>query len=115
MVWCVLSFDAFLIWQLLKTTCKFFSLDALGIDGVDNASEYKVYPNPVAGQLNIEAPTELGSYQISIRDIQGRQVYHSKENGGQLIQISTSELNPGIYMIELTNEEFTSSQKVLVK
>ena len=77
------------------------SWDASHVKGVlsDSNKELQLYPNPVTGKLTINNAVNI--VYIAVRDLQGR-ILVSEEicHSGQT-EIDCSELNPGIYMVEL--------------
>jgi len=77
-----------------------------------NTLNINLYPNPADNNLNIEvADTEI--YTIEIYDISGKLVYSSVARGNNLINIS--QLNTGIYMLNITNSVGHYSSKLHIK
>lgn len=69
------------------------------------AREFRVYPNPSQGVLNLDLPVEKsGAYQVQILDIMGRalkvQSYNFAE-GTNSISLDISELSNGAYMLQV--------------
>lgn len=60
--------------------------------------EFKIYPNPVFGLLNIDFGGALLN-QLVVRDLNGRVIYTS-DNAVARVQIETHEWVSGVYLIE---------------
>ena len=75
------------------------------------SDEVTVYPSPFGNYLNIDKSFE-GELNISIFDMQGREIYRSVLKDHQ-VKISSSEWLPGIYLVKLRNTEFQANFKVL--
>ena len=68
----------------------------------DTPSGFVLYPNPVKGLLNIYTGENLSSGIITISDIQGRVLLHTK---GGPAAIDVSSLSPGIYTLVFSNKD----------
>ena len=71
-------------------------------EGVEeNTASFNVYPNPVNDKLYIEAETEIK--EVVVYDVYGRrQVTETPSHQGS---IDVSELNSGVYFIQIKTEE----------
>lgn len=73
-----------------------------------------VFPNPTHAEINLKVESELiGTAQVIILDVLGRQVYQSAIdlNGAtQTVQLPTSTLASGVYTVQLTTD--TGSQQI---
>lgn len=69
-----------------------------------------VYPNPANGYFYINSSKEIS---IKLFDAQGRIVLQQQSSNGQPVNIS--EINSGIYILQLSADEKTSSQKIIVR
>ena len=67
-----------------------------GIDGVEELTSFRIYPNPVNDRLYIKAEVEIE--EVVVYDIYGRQ--QSTVNSQQSI-VDVSELNSGIYFVRI--------------
>ena len=71
--------------------------------------EISLYPNPVSDILNISGnTTELS---ITIYDILGKQVMRSRIFNS----LDVSSLTDGIYLVELSNSQKTTTRKLIKK
>ncbi len=79
---------------------------AIGIEQFSKHHKLKVFPNPAINKLNFESDIEYNQY--SIYNLLGKEVQSDflKENN-----ISINELNTGVYILKLKNENNTIQQK----
>ena len=81
-----------------------FAFSKAGINDL-SAGYINVYPNPASDILHIESDKSL--QQFIITDMTGKQVLQAKEMHGNAINISS--LSQGIYTLQMTNTEGSSS------
>jgi len=81
-----------------------------GCNATDNIIKIKapqnicqVYPNPASNFINIEYPKGSYNWEITVTDINGKEVFQAKET---LQQIPTTTLPNGTYFIQLTNKKY---------
>lgn len=85
-----------------------FSIDELAID-------FKAYPNPTAGEVTLEV-SQGGTYTIELVDMLGK-VVDSQEvsiNGNERLTRDYSQVNKGIYLLNLIGEDATETIKLTV-
>jgi hypothetical protein len=71
-----------------------------------------LYPNPVTtGKVYITSKNDLEK-EIVIFDVLGKKVLQTKIDSKEL---NISNLLPGVYIIKITEEEATSSRKLIVR
>jgi hypothetical protein len=83
----------------------------VGINDIPNIQGLAIYPNPVSEKLTIgfNSPT-TGVFQFTIYDITGRKYYSGQsvaENGENLVSIPTSDLEQGVYVLEIMLDDKT--------
>ncbi|WP_165836282.1 PKD domain-containing protein [Taibaiella soli] len=88
-------------------TCRVIQI-ASSVNNVNPLANVLVYPNPVQNHLTIETPT---SYHATILTIDGR-VLLQQELMTPRTQINTGTLSPGIYLLQLTDN---NGQRALMK
>lgn len=72
---------------------------------------FNVYPNPAKSVINISsASNEV--FGVSVYDLLGKQVLRAENVKSQL---NISSLNPGLYVLNMTQGSNSSTQKLLVK
>lgn len=86
-----------------------FSIDELNVD-------FKAYPNPTAGEVTLEL-SQGGTYTVELVDMLGK-VVSSEEisiNGNEKINRDFSSLNDGMYLLNVSGENFTKTVKLTIK
>ncbi len=68
---------------------------------IKNSQAFIIYPNPVRGQLNIQSNVNLENAKISIRDMNGRNVYESNISGIGNIRVPVNNLAAGVYSVTI--------------
>ena len=85
----------------------------LGISDDINDLGISVYPNPIIDRLIIDIG-ENQNIQIEILDNSGKLII-SKATKQQITSIDLSGYTPGIYFINLTNDEISTVKRIIVK
>lgn len=93
-------------------------IDSTGI--VDNTLEgMKLYPNPANNQVNVAVSSlETANGTLSIYNLMGQCVYAEPVElmeGNNFMPVNISNLNAGIYMVNVKTAKGTSTQKLVVK
>jgi ELWxxDGT repeat protein len=75
------------------------------VSGIKLAEEnqFNVFPNPTDNILNVTLPVESDETIITIRSIQGRNIYTTGNFSGKGIAISVADYEAGTYIIEINN------------
>lgn len=98
------------------TLCEEITINATGIASVDLQNvQWSVYPNPAKEFVNIKTPAEAGVFNVNLTDLSGRLLETSTQSGGQEIQMGTSNLESGIYVIELENDQYQVSKRIVIE
>lgn len=81
-------------------------------DGVqDNLQEQiGIYPNPADEKVTIEA---TGINNITMFNLMGQKVYETSVEGDN-VEINTSEFESGVYMIQVTTAEYTTTKRISI-
>lgn len=84
-------------------------------EGMDDA--LSVYPNPSSGILNLLFSEDLSFADISMNDLQGRQVYaysykHIRKD--DVKTISFDDLAPGLYFLNMNTSHYSGTHKIIV-
>ena len=74
-----------------------------------NASEFAIYPNPVADELNIQSDTEYDS--ATITNLAGQTMFFTVSNN----KIAVGSLAKGLYIIDLVSENGTVEKAKFIK
>ncbi len=74
---------------------------------------YQVYPNPCNDWLRVEHTQQIKAGTLRITDISGRTVLSQQYDTDQQIQLSTNQLHPGMYILELRTDQERLQSKVI--
>lgn len=79
-------------------------------------SLFKCYPNPAHDFFNVELQDQLKGGSIEILDVTGKIVQPSIThlNKNRMV-VKTKDLVPGIYFITVRTNEYTATQRLLIK
>lgn len=106
---------AFGLWAALATGGSLVQLPTLSITSIGEMSKLNeflsVYPNPFNTDLNIKNSSN-STIEITISNINGKLV-HSQKSNLEMIQINTSELSNGLYILNVRNNESQSNYKLV--
>ena len=82
----------------------------------NGAFEVKVFPNPASELLSVTFDGGLNLNEVKIRlvDVSGKQVFSKIFTENQEIAINVSNLNRGIYLIEVLSGKFAYKSRVLI-
>lgn len=73
----------------------------------------QVYPNPFSGRLTVELPNETaGEAVVHLMDMTGRTLLTGQHGDGQL-ELSTADLAPGIYLLQIQLDGVVQSHKLV--
>ncbi len=83
------------------------------ITGIQNNlnTELKIYPNPVSETLFIKTERQ-SEYKVALSDMGGRIVYSANTNE-ILHRINLSSFIPGIYLITVSSDGYSKTQKIV--
>lgn len=101
--------------EILNAQIASIQSDA-SISEINNDFELKLYPNPVSDMLTVSFDVlgEQNTY-IIITDVLGNQVMSLKKtfpmNETQNIELDTSTLSSGVYVLSMRSGKYTSNQK----
>lgn len=92
----------------------------VGISDQQPVPHIEIYPNPATGSVNISfVQMSENNVTAGIYDLTGRMVKYSDQGmvnaGDQIIRLSTEDIKPGIYLIQVKNGQNTYSQKLTIK
>ncbi|TKB96248.1 LamG-like jellyroll fold domain-containing protein [Pedobacter cryophilus] len=84
--------------------------------GITN-QDVLIYPNPTLQRIHIKMPTHIETANVTIRNLNGAQVYQNIINvQNQLLMIDLeNKPSSGIYLLEINALGFTKSAKIIVK
>ena len=82
----------------------------------DALEDVSIYPNPTSGEINLILPSDLLGQDLDIKliNVVGQQVFNQKiKVGSTRFSTDFSELNKGIYIIELSTGEQRISRRLV--
>lgn len=113
--WTVLVTDENNCTATASSTVNFY--DCTGIDEPGFASA-EIYPNPSNGAFSIRfAKTPAKSVSLNIVDATGKEVYNLSDAmpGNKELKVSIPGLKPGVYMVNLMENNKASSLRLIIK
>jgi hypothetical protein len=72
-----------------------------------------IYPNPTQTELSISTNQNLGNVSISLIDINGRVVLKLNSELLNTISLNTSQLQTGLYILNIRGESFNYNKKII--
>ena len=81
-------------------------------DGIEGL---QIFPNPVSnGRIYISTDQNSNSREVEIYDMLGKKVYEVTLYGNNK-EINISNLNPGIYLIKVKENNTSATRKLVIK
>ncbi|WP_221259169.1 T9SS-dependent M36 family metallopeptidase [Flavobacterium okayamense] len=80
----------------------------------DNKELIKVYPNPSNGMLNLRVNNYSGELTVEMFDLNGRKVFSNTDGNFSVEKsLNINSLQSGVYLLKLTGDNLTFTQKVI--
>ncbi len=95
-----------------------FEQETFSITDEELRNQIKLYPNPANDVVHLSfGDLNLNEVQISITDMQGRQIKTiEKENmTSDEIQVNTSDLSQGVYFVRINSGQYQHTDKLIVE
>lgn len=86
----------------------------VGINENVKTKTFNVYPNPTADVANINFGKNVNNIEIVVTDLTGKTIVRESAFSGNVYQIRKNELNNGIYMISVRNQDGSISVEKLI-
>lgn len=85
-------------------------------EAVAAQSLFAVQPNPASGSFHV-ALNQPGAFQLQVVDLMGRTVYATQgtHTNGQPQRVEASAWNTGVYLVRITQNGQTATQRVVVQ
>ncbi len=77
--------------------------------------DYKIYPNPASNKLVVNAGKNLGDVSISLIDINGRKVLDKNAELFGEVELNTSSLKSGLYILKIKGQHINTNQKIVIE
>jgi hypothetical protein len=83
----------------------------------EHSHEFKVYPNPTEGMINVVIPDIYTSAEITIMDVTGRVVGQKSvtDNKGEVNQFDLGGVARGVYLVRINAGDDAHNVKVIVR
>ena len=95
----------------VKTKWQLNADDAAGINQIAR-DDLKFYPNPVTeGYLNLVGSSNTAK-QVEIFDVVGKKVFNANTS---INRLDVRNLNSGVYLIKVTNDNVTATSRLVIK
>ncbi|MDH7911152.1 T9SS type A sorting domain-containing protein [Winogradskyella sp. SYSU M77433] len=80
-----------------------------------NVEAFKIYPNPAKATLYIQMDNIYSNVEVSIYDVQGKQIGLSKTLSSNITELDVSNFESGIYFVKLSNDEISVTEKLVIQ
>lgn len=90
----------------------------VGFADLDQYNHFQIVPNPAEDQVKvIFPPSNIGNFELRVYTIQGQILYleQIENNNIGFSDIDISTYTSGIHFVEVKNERYTSTKKLIVK
>ena len=78
--------------------------------------DFKIYPNPSTGIININIESTIGNYEIKVFNVLGNCVYiQNHYNSVTPKRIDLTGLNNGVYFLNISNNAKAINQKIVIQ
>ncbi len=88
---------------------------SVGTDATTFSSDFSVFPNPSENIFTLSSTRSLEQAVITITDIQGRVLINLSNQDGKIVTIDMSPYESGIYILRVSEQEQTSSIRIMKK
>ena len=88
-----------------------FCIGTFDVEAYNPLTDVGMYPNPTNGLVHVFIPGNLTGIELTIRDVSGRVVQTQNVNSGVKL-IDLKEQAPGIYVVQLNQNQHTITKKI---
>ena len=89
-----------------------FTLGTLGTQNLQVSYDFKIIPNPVQTEFELELPEGTSMAKVDIYDVFGKQIF-TNEISALKSKINISAWNSGIYLVRVSSEFGTQSKRLI--
>ena len=83
---------------------------------VSGASSIRVYPNPTDQEVRLALSSDMpGASRVDVLNLHGQLVHTQAVSDPRSIVLSVSTLSPGTYLIKVTADNQTATQRLIVR
>ena len=101
--------------SIFKIDDMAFTGGNVGMNEQNNNVEFTLFPNPSNGESFLNFNTIQPEINLSIFDLQGKEIWNNKFTNQAKISILTNKFDAGIYIIKVSNGTKTSFKKLVVE
>ncbi|NND62559.1 MAG: T9SS type A sorting domain-containing protein [Flavobacteriaceae bacterium] len=87
----------------------------LGTGDTNFDKNFKIYPNPTYGTININSVVSLGESNVSIFDMNGRKVFSQNLEIGNRASVDASNLSAGVYVVKIDGGNYSHTAKLIIR
>ena len=87
-----------------------------GISSIGNqlsADQFTLFPNPASDVIYIENNSSADQINISLLDIQGKEIFNNLFTRGETIALDIADLKKGIYLVKIGNKSAIVFKKII--
>ena len=75
---------------------------------------FRIYPNPIRGKMQIEAPAMQQNIKMTVTDLMGRTVIHEKRQVAGQTELDVSKLPAGAYVLQVESQQHQVTTRFIV-
>ncbi|GAA4895222.1 T9SS-dependent M36 family metallopeptidase [Flaviramulus aquimarinus] len=79
-----------------------------------NSKVYRIYPNPAINRLTVRVSQSLGDVTITLVDINGRKVLSKEASLIDEVELNTSTLQSGLYILNIESDFINVNEKIII-
>jgi hypothetical protein len=88
---------------------------SLAVTDFDSVNVMRIFPNPSNGEITVRINNFAGNVDVKVVDSNGRLVYKTvKQEFNNEKTFNLSQLNSGIYIVEITGEGLNYTEKIII-
>ncbi len=92
-----------------------FETSTVGLVDTDIEDVITINPNPADKSINLNVVYPYEELTIKMYDLYGEKVYENTIRNNRIIEITTSELASGMYILNVSGGEISATKKVIIK
>ena len=94
-----------------KDTSSCVTVSKVEIDEMGYLSNVYLFPNPAGNKVKVQSSILFSHYDLKFYDTQGKLIKNERKMNGDSINVS--ELNPGVYIVEIQSEQGNSILRLI--